>query len=52
MATETKRTMVRNTEAVTMDKIASLLEGLDAEARKRVLTWVNAVYLPTEEPAK
>ena len=47
MATETGKQpgkIIRNQEAVTMSKVADLLEPLSVEGRLRVLCWVNAVY--------
>lgn len=45
---------VKNSEAVAIDKIATILEGLTPAAVRRVLAWVNGAYAETvvlPEPA-
>lgn len=43
-----RRTLVRNPEAVAIDKISELLDGLEPRACGRVVAWVSDVYGPTK----
>lgn len=40
----TSRTLVKNPEAVAIDKISTILENLEPPRRRRVLAWVVDVY--------
>jgi hypothetical protein len=45
----TGRTLVKNPEAVAIDKIATILEPLGKAQRRRILAWANEVYGNPEE---